>query len=52
MDAPFFLHLDRDYCWRWYVTDADGKMVAVTGPYFARSEAEDAMRVCAMPMAA
>jgi hypothetical protein len=51
-DALFFLHMDADYLWRWYVTDATGKSVAVSRPFFHLVEAQDAMRVFALPMAA
>jgi hypothetical protein len=51
-DAPFFLHMDTDYLWRWYVIDATGKSVAVSRPFFHLVEAQNAMRVFALPLAA
>jgi hypothetical protein len=51
-EAKLFLHLDSDYCWRWYVTDARGNRVPVSQPYFSLAEARGAVRVFAAPMAA
>jgi hypothetical protein len=51
-DAPFVLHLDSDYLWRWYITNIAGNMIAVAGPYFHEEEARKALKVLAMPMAA
>lgn len=51
-DAPFFLHLDSDYRWRWYVTDVSGQLVPVSQPYFNLADARQAMKALAMPMAA
>jgi hypothetical protein len=47
-----YLHMDSDYCWRWYITDAFGKSVAVTRSYFGLAEARQAMSSYAMPLAA
>ena len=52
MDPTLFLHLDADFLWRWYITDAMGNLVPVSRPYFDRAEAEEAMRAHAMPLAA
>jgi hypothetical protein len=51
-DAPFYLHLDRDYCWQWYVTNVSGKPVPVSRPYFDLAEAQQAKKVLVMPLAA
>ncbi len=51
-DAPFYLHLDRDYNWQWYVTGASGRLFPVSRPYFDLAEAQQAKKVFVMPMAA
>jgi hypothetical protein len=52
VSAPCFLHMDSDYSWRWYITDADGALVAVSRPFFNLAEAQQVLRAYAMPLAA
>lgn len=41
MNARFFLHMDRDYSWRWFCVDQDGKLLAISfSGYFSLDEAK------------
>lgn len=51
MNLTFWLHMNDQYMWRWFCSEADGTLVAVSaGSFFELADAERAIEVARLGM--
>lgn len=45
-DATFWLHMNDEYMWRWFCSDSQGSLVAISAQsFFHRADAEAALEM-------